>query len=157
MPAGAGGRVQRAVLAYLRRLEKTNPHATLLVACSGGPDSLALAAACSHLASSRNFHLVGVTVDHGWRKESSLQARQVCQILKELGYADIALLELSAQENGSGKEGAARKARYLALEKQARYYGKIGSEGFILLGHTRDDQAETVILGLLRGRGAHSI
>lgn len=154
---GASGRVQRAVLAHLKRLEKTNPHATLLVACSGGPDSLALAAACIQLASSRSFHLVGVTVDHGWRKESALQARQVCQTLKELGYADIALLELSAQESSSGKEGAARKARYLALEKQARSYGKIGSEVFILLGHTRDDQAETVLLGLIRGSGARSI
>ena len=154
---GAGGRIQRAVLAQLKQLEKLHPGATLLVACSGGADSLALAAALAHLAPTRTFQLVAVTVDHGWRPESAAQARRVQKTLTELGYRQVALLELSRQETGGGKEGAARKGRYRALAAEASRYGKLGSEVFILLGHTRDDQAETVLLGLTRGSGTRAI
>lgn len=154
---GAGGRLERAVLAQLKHLEQTYPGATLLVACSGGADSLALAAACARLAPARTFKLVAATVDHGWRPESAAQARRVQEILTGLGYRQVALLELSRQEAGGGKEGAARKGRYRALVAEASHYGKLGSEVFILLGHTRDDQAETVLLGLIRGSGPRSI
>lgn len=157
-PRGASGRIERAVLAQLKRLEKTHPQATLLVACSGGVDSLALAAALVRLAPSRDFKLVAATVDHGWRTESAAQAQKVQEILTGLGYSQVELLTLSpAQTAGKGKEGDARKGRYLALEAAASRYGLMGKNVFILLGHTRDDQAETVLLGLSRGSGARSI
>ncbi|WP_122819855.1 tRNA lysidine(34) synthetase TilS [Varibaculum vaginae] len=154
---GAGGRIERAVLAQLKRLENFQPGVTLLVACSGGPDSLALAAACARLAASRTFKLVAATVDHGWRPESAAQARRVQAMLNGLGYREVTLLELSLQDSGGGKEAAARKGRYQALVKEASRYGKLGSQVFIMLGHTRDDQAETVLLGLTRGSGTRSI
>ena len=155
---GARGRIERAVLAQLKQLEKTHPQATLLVACSGGADSLALATALIRLAPARDFRLVAATVDHGWRPESGIQARKVQALLTGLGYSQVEILTLSsAQISGHGKEGEARKKRYLALEEAASKYGSLGKNVFILLGHTRDDQAETVLLGLIRGSGPRSI
>ena len=155
---GARGRIERAVLAQLKRLEATHPQATLLMACSGGADSLALAAALVRLAPARGFRLVAATVDHGWRPESGEQARKVQALLTGLGYSQVEMLTLSsAQISGQGKEGDARKRRYLALEEAASRYGSLGKNVFILLGHTRDDQAETVLLGLIRGSGPRSI
>ena len=155
---GARGRIERAVLAQLKKLEKTHPQATLLVACSGGADSLALATALIRLAPARDFKLVAATVDHGWRPESGAQARKVQALLSSLGYSQVEILTLtSGRTSGQGKEGDARKKRYLALEKAADRYGSLGENVFILLGHTRDDQAETVLLGLIRGSGPRSI
>ena len=157
-PQGARGRVERAVLAQLKHLEKHHARATLVVACSGGADSLALADAIIRLAPSREFKPVAVTVDHGWRAESGAQARKVQEILTGLGYSQVELLTLpDAQIAGKGKEGDARKRRYQALEEAASRHGSLGENVFILLGHTRDDQAETVLLGLIRGSGARSI
>ncbi len=130
----------------------------MLVACSGGADSLALAAALARLAPVRAFKLAAATVDHGWRAESGIQALKVQELLVTLGYRQVEVLTLSSgQTAGSGKEGDARKGRYLALEKVASRYGSLGENVFILLGHTRDDQAESVLLGLIRGSGARSI
>ena len=128
------------------------------MACSGGADSLALAAALVRLAPARDFKLVAATVDHGWRTESRAQAQKVQELLTGLGYSQVELLTPSpAQTAGKGKEGDARKGRDLALDAAASRYGSLGKNVFILLGHTRDDQAETVLLGLIRGSGARSI
>lgn len=126
-PQGARGRVERAVLAQLKHLEKHHARAALVVACSGGADSLALADAIIRLAPSREFKPVAVTVDHGWRAESGAQARKVQEILTGLGYSQVELLTLpDAQIAGKGKEGDARKRRYQALEEAASRYGSLG-------------------------------
>lgn len=122
--------------------------APVLVACSGGADSLALAAAAAHVVRGRTVR--GLVVDHGLQDGSAAVAQRAAEQLEGLGLAEVTVL--SARVGGpGGMEAAARRARYAALES-ARPEG-----GLVLLGHTRDDQAETVLLGLGRGSGPRSI
>jgi tRNA(Ile)-lysidine synthase len=115
------------------------------VAVSGGADSLALAAAARHVA--RGLRVVGYTVDHGLQPDSARVAADTVRQLEKLGFDDARVLPVSVAGPG-GPEAAARRARYAALRATGH---------LILLGHTRDDQAETVLLGLGRGSGARSI
>lgn len=115
-----GGRIERAVLAQLKQLEKNPAAGNLTGGVFGRCHSLALAAALIRLAPARDFRLVAATVDHGWRPESGIQARKVQALLAGLGYRQVEILTLSsAQISGHGKEGEARKKRYLALEEAA--------------------------------------
>ena len=122
--------------------------APLAVACSGGPDSLALAAAAAHVVRDRPVR--GLVVDHGLQEGSAEVADRTSEQLQQLGLAEVQVLPASVGTRG-GLEAAARSARYAALER-ARPEG-----GLVLLGHTRDDQAETVQLGQGRGSGPRSI
>jgi tRNA(Ile)-lysidine synthase len=127
---------------------------TVLAACSGGADSLALAAALAFEAprAGRSLRAGGVTVDHGLQPGSAQRAESVGRQLKELG---LDLVECVAVEVGGdgGPEAAARAARYAALDAIAERTGAAA----VLLGHTLDDQAETVLLGLARGSGTRSL
>lgn len=134
------------------------PGGLVLVACSGGPDSLALAAAVAFEAPKLGLRAGGVTVDHGLREGSADQAGLVGQMLRELGLdpAQRLLADVRDRRAGPGypgPEAAARHARYEAFELAAAGSGASA----ILLGHTMDDQAETLLLGLARGSGARSI
>jgi tRNA(Ile)-lysidine synthase len=133
------------------------PGGLVLAACSGGADSLALAAALAFEASRAGLRGGGVTVDHGLQQGSDEQARRVAKQLAAMGLEPVLSVGTAVVRPGSpdypGPEGAAREARYLALEAAA---GSCGAAA-ILLGHTRDDQAETVLLGLARGSGARSL
>jgi tRNA(Ile)-lysidine synthase len=133
-------------------LEKISAGDNVLVAVSGGADSLALAAAV--LAESKEFlvNAIAVTIDHQLQTGSGEQAAKVSQQLKELGYADVVLEKVSVDQS-SGIESGARTARYAALHTIA----ELRNAKQIYLGHTRDDQAETVLLGLARGSGARSL
>ncbi|SHE74138.1 tRNA(Ile)-lysidine synthase [Streptoalloteichus hindustanus] len=122
----------------------------LAVACSGGADSLALAAAATHVASHRGLRVHGLVVDHGLQAGSDRVARTAVEQLSALGCAEARVLTVRVDGPG-GPEAAARRARYAALDG-ARPPGAL-----VLLGHTRDDQAETVLLGLGRGSGPRSI
>ncbi len=126
---------------------------TLLVACSGGPDSLALAVAVRHAASRLGRHHAAVVVDHGLQPTSAAVATRTVAQLKGLGYLDVersrAAVNTSAR---NGPEAAARTARYTALAERATEL-----DAAILLGHTLDDQAESVLLGLVRGSGLRSL
>lgn len=122
-------------------------HVPLAVACSGGADSLALAAAATHVAR-RPVH--GLVVDHGLQDGSAEVAARAAEQLTELGCERVEVLRVRVEGPG-GPEAAARHARYAAL-RRARPAG-----GLVLLGHTLDDQAETVLLGLGRGSGARSV
>lgn len=113
----------------------------VVVACSGGADSLALLA----IAVAAGLDPVAVHVDHGLRDGSDEEGRYVELVARRLGARFLATL-VSVQP-GSGLEARARDARYAALER-ARV--EVGAD-WVLVAHTADDQAETVLLNLLRG------
>ena len=123
-----------------------------LVAVSGGADSLALAYALVKEAPALTITLIGVTVDHQLQTGSAEQAKRVQSALKEMGYQEVLIEKVNVVEK-SGLEADARAARYTALDSIAHAYGA----SQIFLGHTRDDQAETVLLGLARGSGTRSL
>ena len=127
--------------------------APVLVACSGGADSLALLAAAVFEARARPWSVVGVTVDHGLHEASAEVATRVVGQMAALGADETASIRVRVEAEGQGLEAAARQARYAVLEEIADRYGS----HTVLLGHTLDDQAETVLLGLARGSGARSL
>jgi tRNA(Ile)-lysidine synthase len=139
-------------LAVRRSLADLEPGATVLVACSGGPDSLALLAGTTFESRRAGHRVVGLTVDHGLQPDSAEHAAAVVGTMRSLGVTEADSVTVEVGEEG-GPEAAARAARYAALEEGAARHGA----EVVLLGHTRDDQAETVLLGLARGSGARSL
>lgn len=134
------------------------PPGPWLVACSGGPDSLALAWAAGFVGRRRATPVRALVVDHGLQAGSDAVAASVVAALGALPVpsgqplsvpADVARVEVT--DAGAGPEASAREARYAALEASCRAGERV------LLGHTLDDQAETVLLGLARGSGARSL
>jgi tRNA(Ile)-lysidine synthase len=123
----------------------------VLLACSGGADSLALAAATAFEAPRAGLRAGLVTVDHRLQLGSEQQAERVAAVAYELGFDPVIMLAVDVGRAG-GPEAAARTARYAALAASASALGAA-----VLLGHTLDDQAETVLLGLGRGSGPRSI
>ncbi|MEO3937877.1 tRNA lysidine(34) synthetase TilS [Dermatophilaceae bacterium Soc4.6] len=126
---------------------------TVLVGCSGGPDSLALAAAVAFEADRAGLTAVGVVVDHGLQPGSSRVAQTAAAHCRELGLAQVEVVRVEVVPAAGGPEEAARLARFAALDEAADRHGAVA----ILLGHTRDDQAEQVLLGLARGSGSRSL
>jgi tRNA(Ile)-lysidine synthase len=126
----------------------------VLVAVSGGADSLALAAATAAEASRLGLRAGAVTVDHGLQDGSDDRAAAVVTTARDLGLdpAEAVSVRVDPATPG-GLEAAAREARYEALDKVAEARGAVA----VLLGHTLDDQAETVLLGLARGSGGRSL
>lgn len=120
------------------------------VACSGGADSLALAAATVHCGQRLGLAVHGLVVDHQLQPGSDQVARRTAEALRALGCADARVLPITVDGPG-GLEAAARRARYAALRAAAPPGAPV------LLGHTLDDQAETVLLGLGRGSGPRSV
>lgn len=126
--------------------------ALVLVALSGGPDSLALAAATAFEAPRAGFRAGAVIVDHDLQPGSADAATRAAGHAAALGLDPVLIRRVSVGTDG-GPESAARDARYAALADAA---GSAGAST-VLLGHTLDDQAETVLLGLARGSGAASL
>ncbi|MBG6094092.1 tRNA lysidine(34) synthetase TilS [Nocardioides luteus] len=142
--------VRRPVRATLEQLE---PGDKVIVACSGGADSLALASAAVFEGHKLGLHVIGATVDHGMQEGSDAQASKVIAQLAEMGVDETVTATVEVKADGEGPEAAARQARYAVLDQLAERL----DASVILLGHTRDDQAETVLLGLTRGSGARSL
>ena len=138
-------RTRAAVRASLRDLA---PGARVAVAVSGGADSLALAAATAHEAPRLGLHGAAVTIDHALQPGSAARAETVALTCRELGLDPVEIRRVQVGHAG-GPEAAARAARYAALDEVRA--------DVVLLGHTLDDQAETVLLGLARGSGARSL
>jgi tRNA(Ile)-lysidine synthase len=134
-------------------LADVEPGETVVVACSGGADSLALLAATVFEARKGGWRVIGATVDHGLQDGSDERAAAVVHQMAALGAAETASARVSVEAEGLGPEAAARQARYDVLDRLAEHF----SAAAVLLGHTRDDQAETVLLGLARGSGGRSI
>jgi tRNA(Ile)-lysidine synthase len=127
--------------------------ATLLVACSGGADSLALVSAAVFEGHKLGRRVVGVTVDHGLQEGSAEQAARVIEQMAALGVDETVTVRVEVAGGGQGPEAAAREARYAVLAEVSQRW----EDADVLLGHTLDDQAETVLLGLGRGSGPRSI
>ena len=149
-PDAATAAVRRAVRAALADLV---PGDLVLVACSGGADSLALAAALAFEATSAGWRAGAVVVDHALQPGSAQVAAQAAQRLSSQGLDPVDVVTVEVSASGDGLEAAAREARYAALEAAADRHGAVA----VLLGHTLDDQAEQVLLGLTRGAGARSL
>ncbi|WP_274561131.1 tRNA lysidine(34) synthetase TilS [Streptomyces spiramyceticus] len=124
----------------------------VLVACSGGADSMALASALAFEAPKLGIRAGGVTIDHGLQDGSDTRAGEVVNRLATLRLDPVEAVAVTVGREG-GPEAAARDARYAALDAAAERLGAAA----VLLGHTRDDQAETVLLGLARGSGIRSL
>jgi tRNA(Ile)-lysidine synthase len=148
--------VRSAVRASLADLAVASPdpdaEPLVLVAISGGPDSTALAAAVAFEAARAGVGAGAVTVDHGLQDESAAVTRAAAATATSLGLGPVVVEQVEVGRRG-GVEAAARAARYDALAGVARRLGALA----VFLGHTRDDQAETVLLGLARGAGARSM
>src|SRR5215207_805963 len=140
--------VAQAVAAAL-----TDADAHLVVACSGGPDSLALAFGAHRAATREDRALTAVVVDHGLQPDSAAVAERAREQLARLGFADVVISRVSVlPEAEGGPEAAARTARYAALHREAAR-----RSATVWLGHSLDDQAENVLLGLARGSGSRSL
>jgi tRNA(Ile)-lysidine synthase len=148
-PSAAVTEVRNAVRACLSDLAVGD---LVLAACSGGADSLALAAALAFVAPRAGLRGGGVTVDHGLQPGSAERACDVAALMSKLGLDPVHSIKVTVNE-GAGPEAAARSARYEALHAAAREHRATA----VLLGHTLDDQAETVLLGLARGSGSRSL
>jgi tRNA(Ile)-lysidine synthase len=144
-------------LAVRRALAGAGAGELVLAACSGGADSVALAAALVFEAPRLGLRAGGVTVDHGLQPGSAAQASRAAAVLTGLGLDPVRIVRVTVAGPGDpgypGPEAAARAARYTALDEVAR----AEQAAVVLLGHTLDDQAETVLLGLARGSGARSL
>lgn len=123
----------------------------VLVALSGGADSLALAAATAHAARELAVRVAAIVVDHGLQGGSDVVASRAADAARSLGL-DAEVVPVAVGSDG-GPEAAARAARYAALDEAVERWDAAA----VLLGHTLDDQAETVLLGLARGSGAGSL
>lgn len=129
-----------------------------LVALSGGADSLALAVAAAETARLRASPVLAggvgaVIVDHGLQPGSAGVAQRAATVARTLGLDPVTVERVDIHVTGDGPEAEARTARHAALEAAAR---RLGSDA-VLLAHTRDDQAEQVLLGLARGSGTRTL
>jgi tRNA(Ile)-lysidine synthase len=149
-PDPAVATVRTAVRRVLGELDPAR--GCVLVACSGGADSLALAAALTFEVPKSGHRAGAVTVDHGLQEGSADRAARLVRLLRDLGLDPAESIAVKVDERG-GPEAAAREARYTGLQEAAVRLGATA----VLLGHTLDDQAETVLLGLARGSGARSL
>jgi tRNA(Ile)-lysidine synthase len=141
--------VRRAVREGLEHLDGG---ALVLVAVSGGPDSLALAAATAFEAARRGVRAGAVIVDHGLQEGSAGVAARAAEQARSLGLDPVVITRVDVGTAG-GPEAAARDARYAAIDEAALETGAAR----VFIGHTLDDQAETVLLGLARGSGPTSL
>ena len=139
----------RILLAEWRKLKLPNSGETVVVAVSGGADSTALLLAIEELKKFNKLYtdVCVAHLDHRLRKSSSKDAKWVADLSAQLGFKSVIGRAKIAEESDDNLEQAARNARYAFLERTAK---KV-SASYVLTGHTMDDQAETVLLRLMRG------
>ena len=142
--------LQNAVNHLLKNFE---PADNILVACSGGADSLALAWTSQVVAKRLGLNLICVIIDHQLIKESAQVALEAKIKCENFGIEKVVIKQIEVKDNKEGLEAAARKARYEAFEQLAIEFDAKA----VLLAHTQDDQAETMLMRLTRGSGAKSL
>ncbi len=140
-------------LAVRQHLTDVPAGSLLLVACSGGPDSVALAAALAFEAPRAGLRAGAVVVDHQLQAGSDVVAADAAALCREMGLDPVEVTRAQVPTTGAGLEADARSGRYAAIGAVADRLGA----SLVLVGHTRDDQAEQVLLGLSRGSGARSL
>ncbi len=138
--------------AALARLGPWEDRPRLVVAVSGGPDSLCLTLLAHEWAAVRGGEVIGLTVDHGLRPDSAAEANRVGGWLGARGIRHQ-ILNWRGDKPGTGIQEAARHARYRLLNQWVRDHGCL----HLLLAHTRDDQAETFVMRLGRGSGLRGL
>lgn len=141
---------RREILDSVRSLSAAKAPAFVLIGCSGGADSLALAAAASFLVAKQQLRAGAVIVDHGLQSGSADVAHTAANQLRGLGLEPVRVRRVAP---GGTSEAEARNARYAAFEQALADTGATA----VLLGHTLNDQAEQVLLGLARGSGTRSL
>ena len=141
--------IRSAVRPFLERLEAGD---SFLVAVSGGADSLALAQALFIESQPLALSAIAITIDHQLQENSHLQAEKVARQLKEIGYGQVVTKKVVVLLD-AGIESGARDARYAAIDESMEETKAVK----VFLGHTQNDQAESVLLGLARGSGARSL
>ena len=139
-------------LAVRRELSDLTAGDAVIVATSGGADSLALAAAVLLESQTRSINPIAAIIDHSLQPNSADVAQAAKNELNKVGYTNIEIRRVEV-DGKDGMEASARRARYAALDEIARSHNAAA----IFLGHTKDDQAETVLLGLARGSGTRSL
>jgi tRNA(Ile)-lysidine synthase len=144
--------IRRAVRDALASADVTDDD-LVLVGLSGGADSLALAAATAFEAPRASIRAGAVIVDHGLQPGSSDVAQHAAVEARALGLDPVIVAPVRVQSDSGGPEAAARTARYRAFDEALAETGA----RMLLLAHTLDDQAETVLLGLARGAGSASL
>lgn len=140
--------LSRRVQRWIRQYALLEPHAPVVVGISGGPDSVAMA----HLLQTLGFRLHLAHLDHGLRPDSREDAALVRQLSRAWNlplHLERAEVARYADAHGLSLEAAAREVRYRFLFRVAR---DVGAQA-VAVAHTQDDQAETVLLHLLRGSG----
>ena len=147
----AVARLRREVARALDRDAVLAPGERVVVACSGGPDSSALVDALARLAPPRRLCLIVAHVDHGLRPDSASEADHVARLAAARALAFHALHVEVGQ--GPSLQDRARRARHAALGELADAVGA----SVIALGHTADDQAETVLMRALGGVGRRGL
>jgi tRNA(Ile)-lysidine synthase len=141
--------LRKAVRFWFQKLEANSK---VCIGVSGGADSLALAIVAKLEAADLNLDLVAVIVDHGLQENSADVAATTKKKLEAIGYSDIFVGKANVLVT-DGIESSARRARYLVFQQALETYGA----KVFLLGHTKNDQAEGVLLGLARGSGTKSL
>ncbi len=137
------------LVARARRLVEPYLAPGAVVAVSGGADSLALAAVVGFFVRRRGLDARAVVVDHGLQEGSATVASRAAAQCEAVGLPAV-VRAVEVRDLGTGPEDAARTARYRALHAEA-------AQAPVLLAHTLDDQAETVLLGLGRGSGPRAV
>jgi tRNA(Ile)-lysidine synthase len=138
--------------ALMARFAPFERRTAVAVAVSGGPDSLSLALLAQAWARAHEARLTALIVDHGLRRESAQEARTVAGWLEAHGLPAV-ILRWDGTKPATGIQASARKARYRLLRDWCGRAGVL----HLLLGHQRDDQAETIMLRAGRGSGADGL
>ncbi|RSX51782.1 tRNA(Ile)-lysidine synthetase [Bifidobacterium goeldii] len=125
----------------------------VLVACSGGRDSMALAAVAHIVCAALRVRCGAIIIDHTLQAGSQTVAQQAAQRCQQLDLDPVIVRRITVTDDGRGAEAAARDARYAAICETAREINAAA----VLLAHTLDDQAETVLIGLLRSEGVDAL
>ena len=144
--------IRQALLENLADLESGS---RIVVGCSGGADSIALVRAAVHVGRELALDVGAVIIDHQLQPGSIDVSRRALELCVELGADPVTIIpvDVATGPGSGGMEAAARNARRSAFEQ----YAQQNLISAVLLGHTLDDQAETVLLGLARGSGARSL